>query len=85
MKTCECNYKSRIITGTVVNYDEECVKNATVVLSTLSYCDCCGVEIIENIGYTTTNDCGVYVFNINILDYINMDFILEVYNPLKKI
>ncbi len=82
------NYKyddrHRIITGTIMNYDGECVANATVILNTLRYCIYCGREIIDKVGYTTTNECGVYMFNIDVLKYKADYFIIDVYNPFIK-
>lgn len=84
MENCRYKDRYRIINGTVRNYDDKCVANATVILSALTYCSCCNENMIKRIGYTTTNEYGEYVFNIDILEYENVDFVLEVFNPLKK-
>lgn len=83
MKYCKCNENIRLITGSILDFDDNVIANATVVLL-IRYFYCCE-EYTKKIAFITTNNCGEFAFTIDITDYINCEFILEVFNPIQKI
>lgn len=78
-------YKSdnniRVIEGTILDYYNKPLANATVVLS-VKYCDSRYNNYTEKIGYTTSNIHGKFAFSIDISKYNQCEFILETFNPI---
>ncbi|WP_270506042.1 hypothetical protein [Paraclostridium sordellii] len=76
-------YTKKLIKGVVKYSDWEIVSNATIIIY-ICYLDDKNHHIKEEIGYTSTNENGKFSFCVNQYNLKNLEYIIEIFNPLNE-
>lgn len=76
--------KKCIISGTLRYSNWEKIENAVVIVYMREFNVECNCKLVE-VGYTTTDENGDFMFIINVKKYKKVDYIIKVYEPLTKI